>query len=99
MFENIVEKLLNLPAPLAAFCVGTFFAFIRAAYQKDETRWERMTIECIVCGCMSMTAGWGALAMGMDINWVLFFAGTIGSLGSINIRILMLKFLDKKAGE
>jgi lambda family phage holin len=99
VLENFMDKLNDLPAPIYALFVGAGIALLRGIYDKEETSPMRILLESSICGCLSMTAGYGAMAMGMNINWVLFFAGTIGYLGSMNVRILVLKFLNKKVDE
>ena len=99
MLEEIKDTFNNLPAEAISFMVALGIGVLRVIYDQSETRPMRIVLEGLMCGCLGMTAGWGVQAMGLDYHWSYFCAAFIGYVGSMQIRALVLKFLNKKIEE
>ena len=93
--NNWVEALHQIPADLAGALLAMFTSAIRVIYDKNETRTVRVVLESLICGGLSLTASSAIVAMGMNIDWAIFVGGTIGSIGSLTVRAIALKLINK----
>ena len=99
MLNELKEAINNLPPEANSFIVALGIGILRVYYDEQETKPLRILLEGLMCGCLGMTAGWAVQAMGLDYHWSYFCAAFIGYIGSMQVRILVLKFLDKKIGK
>ena len=75
----------ELLAPLLSFVL----AFFRALYDDKEPRWVRILTESVICGMITLSAGYG-------IEWKYAAAGAVGFLGADYIRTVAKKFVGRK---
>lgn len=97
MLEEILDYLNNLP-PLTfpATLLAAIVAAIRVVYDDKETKPMRILLEASLCGFLTLAVGHAILALGLDLNWILFSGGFIGFIGSSTTRTLALKLFDNK---
>lgn len=96
MPERIIEVMNNLPPQAAGVLMAIFMAVVRVLYDDKETKPQRIIIEALLCGALSLTATYGITALGLNIHWAIFVGGTIGYLGPQSVRQYVTKVLNKK---
>lgn len=97
--HKVIDFLNNLPPQMAGVFMAIFMAYIRVVYDQKETKPQRIIVESILCGALSLTATFGISAIGLDINWAVFTGGVIGYLGPQSVREYVTKVLNKKTDD
>jgi lambda family phage holin len=99
MKQTIIDFLNNLPSPVTGTLMSIFISILRVVYDKEETKPMRIIMESLVCGGLTLTAGAGINALGLNPNWVMFMGGVIGYLGSAKVRDFAMRFINNKIEE
>lgn len=94
--RDFIELLDNLPPQMAGAFMAIFISILRVIYDNKETRPLRMILECLICGSLSLSAGYAIIALGLNMNWILFLGGVIGYLGSTTVRAIAMKLINSK---
>lgn len=89
----------KLPPEVAGVIMAMFIATLRVIYDREDTAPIRILLEALICGSLSLTASFGLTALELNANWAIFAGGVIGYMGSASVRVLALKFLNRKAGK
>ena len=92
MPDNLLKIAPEYMGVLLAMSIG----FIRVIYDKNETKPVRVIMESLICGGLSVTATAAIQAMNMDLNWAIFAGGVIGFFGTVTVRALAMKLLEKR---
>lgn len=86
----------NLPpealGPALAFAIGV----LRGVLDQKETKWTRITLEGLICSGLAVGAGAAINAMGMDQNWIIAVSSFIGWMGTVMIRMFVIRFISRK---
>jgi len=82
----------EIMAPLLSFVL----ALLRTIYQNQEPSWLRRLLESVICGMLTLSAGFAISAMGMNNDWKFAVAGAVGFAGTEYIRTVAQKFIDRK---
>lgn len=90
------NELKDMPPQATGFAMTVVIAVLRVIYDKEETSLVRIILESLLCGSLTLTAGFAIHASGYDQDWTLFAGGVIGFMGSQTIRALANKFISKK---
>ena len=96
--KEILETLNNLSPPISGALMAIFISIIRVIYDGKETKPLRMFLESLICGALGLSSGYAILALGLNLNWILFISSMIGYLGSNTVRTLVLKFINSNIG-
>lgn len=91
-----IQVVTNLPKEWIAVLMAMFISVLRILYDKEETNPMRILLEMLLCGSLSFTANYGLAAMGLAADSAVFVGGCIGYFGSVTVRGLAIKMLDKK---
>lgn len=82
----------EIMAPILAFVLSMF----RTIQQGTDPSWLRRILESVICGMITLSAGYAIDAMGMSGEWKYAAAGAIGFLGTEFIRSAASRFIDWK---
>lgn len=89
----------KLSPEAAGVGMAMFIATLRVIYDREETAPLRIVLEALICGALSLTTSFGLIALELNANWAIFAGGVIGYMGSASVRVLALKFLNRKVGK
>lgn len=96
MVEQLKTFLENTPPWVGGALMAIVISALRVVYDREETSFIRITLESLICGALSVSAGSALDAMGYGQNWYLFCGGVIGFMGSQSIRVIANKFFASK---
>lgn len=82
----------ELLAPVFSFGL----AILRAIYMNDGNNWCRRTVEALMCGFITLTAGYIFNALNLHPDWEYAAAGAIGFLGTDYVRNAAQKFINNR---
>lgn len=82
----------EIMAPILSFVL----ALLRTMYENSEPSWVRRLLESVICGMITLSAGYAIDAMGVASEWKYAVAGTIGFLGAEYIRSVIQKIINKR---
>lgn len=94
---DLLTWIANLPGPVQAFIAAGIVAPLRIIYDGSETRWQRITLESALCGCISVGLYSAAEWMDWPQSIAVFIGSSIGFIGVIKFRELAFKLLGKRA--
>ena len=97
--HRVIDFLNNLPPQATGVLMAVFMACIRVIYDQKETKPQRIIVESMLCGALSLAATYGITAMGLSLDWAVFVGGTIGYLGPQSVREYVTKVLNKKTDD
>lgn len=76
--------------------MSVVIACLRIIYDQKESKWQRIGLECLLCGALSygISSGlsWFALPDGVSV----FCGSMVGFLGVDFVRSRAIKYVDKK---
>lgn len=93
----LVEVLSELSPAVKGMLMAIVVAFLRLAYDEQETRWWRKLLEVSLCGALTLSASSVIRWLGLPEDLAIFVGGCIGGLGSQKIRDVALGALRAKA--
>lgn len=79
--------------------MASIIATLRILYDGKETRWTRILLESLICGCLSLAASSGIEWLGWPSSMAVALGGAIGFLGVTAIRDWLVKWAGKKADQ
>jgi lambda family phage holin len=82
----------EIMAPFLSFALS----FLRTIYHDNEPSWLRRLLESVICGMLTLSAGFGISAMGLSSDWKFAVAGAVGFAGTEYIRTVAQKFIERK---
>lgn len=94
--NNWVNTANTLPPVWGAVVLAMAMSVLRVIYDEKETKPIRIIIESLMCGALTLTAGYGVMAMELSLYWAIFAGGMVGFFGVEVVRMLILKLLKKK---
>ena len=95
-----IDRLIDwaLTSPIAqATGMSVIIGVLRTIYDSKETTWERIILEGLMCGLLTLVAGSAVKALGLPLEWVMVIGGTIAFIGVAAFRRVLMKYLNKKA--
>ncbi|WP_051299010.1 phage holin, lambda family [Marinobacterium litorale] len=93
---RVIEHFKDIPPSVQGVLMAVVIAILRVVYDQKETSIVRIILEGALCGSLAMTASTAIEALGYDQNWVIFFGGMIGFIGSTTIRAIAIKMIGQK---
>lgn len=93
---ELIHWLATIPGPIQAFIMAAIVAPLRIIYDGSETRWERITLEALLCGCISLGLYSGAEWLQLPQTIAVFIGSTVGFIGVIKFREFAFKFIGKR---
>ncbi|SPL81322.1 hypothetical protein [Yersinia phage fEV-1] len=85
-----------LNAEVVAPVMSFILALLRTMYQGDEPKWSRRILESMICGMLTLTAGYAIDAMGLNGEWKYAVAGAIGFMGVDFVRQVAAAVLKRR---
>lgn len=82
----------EIMAPFLSFVL----AMLRTIYQNQEPSWLKRILESVICGMLTLSAGFAISAMGLNNDWKFAVAGAVGFAGTEYIRTMAHKFINRK---
>ena len=90
------DSFTKLPPEIMGIVLAMSIGLVRVVYDENETKPIRILMESLVCGGLSVTATAAIMALNLDSNWAVFCGGIIGFMGTVTVRALALKLINKK---
>lgn len=76
--------------------MAVIISILRIAYDQDETRWQRIGLEALLCGALAYGFSSGLAALTLDPGLAVFCGSAIGFFGVEFVRNRAKKLVDKK---
>lgn len=76
--------------------MASVIAFLRVLYDGKETRWTRIALESLICGCLSLCASSAMAWAGLPESLSIAAGGAIGFLGVTTIREFLVRWAGKR---
>ena len=86
----------DVPSHILGMFTAMIIAILRILYDRKEVRTVRLLLEASLCGALVLPISYGIKALGGNGDWSVFIGGVIGYLGPTTVRMLVLKFLNKR---
>ena len=94
--NNWFTLLMAMPGEAQALIAAIITATLRIVYDKTETSWQRIGLECALCGCIAVGLYTLAAYFKLPPSIGVFIGSAIGFVGVIKSRELALRFLGNK---
>ena len=79
-----------------AFVMAFTLAVLRIMYDKKESKWQRILLEGLLCGALSVGLSSGLKFFSLDAGLAVFFGAVIGFFGVEFVRSRAQMYVDDK---
>lgn len=86
----------HAPTWLVAMIISAVMAALRVYMDRSETKVARILAESMICAGLTIAAASVIEALGLDRNYELAAGSMIGFIGTHSVRVLAMKFAEKK---
>ncbi|MGH9930715.1 MAG: phage holin, lambda family [Pyrinomonadaceae bacterium] len=97
--NNWLQAFMAMPGELQALLAAILTATIRVVYDRSEKSWQRIGLEGLLCGCISVGLYSGADYLGLPSSIGVFIGSSIGFIGVIQFRVFAFRLIGKKIGD
>ncbi|MBO2926667.1 phage holin, lambda family [Metapseudomonas otitidis] len=94
LWQDILAQVKDLSPAWQGFVMAFVIAVLRAIYDGKEKRWQRILLEALICGGLTLAASTAIAWFNLPESLAIAFGGALGFLGVMQARKLALRFLN-----